>query len=69
MWIADASIPYGKTQNDNMYVMSAWSDVTGSPGFTKLGFLHNTSGNWLYFDGHASSQKDSVPRSNAVLGR
>lgn len=69
LWIADAAIPAGLTQISNMYSITTWAFATGVPGVTKLGFQHNKTGNWLYFDGHVGSKKPSVSRDNELLGR
>lgn len=69
LWLADAAIPVGKTENDNMYVMSATADYTGVPGVTKLGFNHNHSSNWLFYDGHVAGRKPFNPRIPEMFGR
>ena len=47
---AEAGDPYRITSNNQI-----------PPGLDcRLGFLHNNSGNWLYFDGHVSSTKKNT---------
>lgn len=67
MWLADSSIPAGATEYSNMYVLTTgWND---SVGITKLGFLHNKSGNWLYLDGHTAGIKYNNRKENEIYGR